>query len=89
MSHFHLPIQRKSGCLENNLHERLYSVMSQFINVEYPAGGASSGRDAQAAVTRFKYGLLVNLMINNRHSDAITITGGCEVSPVAPDRRLD
>ena len=64
-------------------------MVSQFVDVEYPAGGASSGRDAQATVTRFKYRLLVNLMINNRHGAAITITGGCEVSPVAPDRRLD
>ena len=89
INHLYLPVEWKSGCLENNLHERLHSVMSQFVNVEYPAGGASSGRDAQAAVTRFKYRLLVNLMINNRHGDAITITGGCEVSPAAPGRRLD
>ena len=64
-------------------------MMSQFVNVEYPAGGASSGRDAEAAVARFKYRLLVNLMINNRHGDTITITGGCEVSPAALDMRLD
>ena len=64
-------------------------MMSQFINVEYPAGGASSGRDTQTAVTRFKYRLLVNLVINNRHGDTVSVTGGCEVSPAAPDRRLD
>ena len=87
--YFHLPIQWKPGFLENNLGERLDGVMSQFVNVEYPAGGASSGRDTQTAVTRFKYRLLVNLVINNRHGHTVSVTGGCEVSPAAPDRRLD
>ena len=64
-------------------------MVSQFVNVEYPASGASPSRNTQAAVTRFKYRLLINLVINNRHGDTVSVTGGYEVSPAAPDRRLD
>ena len=85
--YFHLPIQWKPGFLENNLGEGLDGVMSQFVNVEYPTGRAGPGGNTQTAVTRFKYRLLVNLVINNRHGD--TITGGCENSPAALDKRLD
>ena len=42
-------------------------MMSQLVNVEYPAGGASTSGDAESAVARLEHRLLVQLNFEVRH----------------------